>query len=191
MLRETKRERIAWETNTETCRKHPSKGCQNRLPPQSLVEEQELGWALTLSSFIASKKNTDMPATVLYEKQPQNASANTSICIHYLTCSSPVQKFRSISVLWFWYSASMNFQSQCHQGCHHLKAWLSLGDLHPKWFMLKAIGKRPQFLTYTNCPSLFERAQMKRSFSQSRAQEGTKVRARSHPVLVALTIEAE
>lgn len=143
-------------------------------------------WALTLSSFIASKKSTDTLATILYEKQPQNASVNPSIRMHYLTCSSPVQKCCDSGT-----ASLMNLQSQCHQGCHHLKAWPSLGDLHPRWSVLKAVGKRSQFLTYTHCQSLFECAQMKKSFSQSRAQEGTKVRARSHPVLIALTIEAE
>lgn len=51
-----------------------------------------------LSSFIASKKSTDMLATILYEKQPQNASKHSHALSHMqFPCSEVLCLWDSVS----------------------------------------------------------------------------------------------
>lgn len=75
---------------------------------------------------------------------------------HSLSTFSVDQKSEWLS----WYRSGSVFcgvavkMSQSSQGCSHLKAWLGLKDLLPRWRTHMAVDWRPQFLRSSPCGPL-------------------------------------
>lgn len=140
---------VSWSTKRERIpqkrRKHPSKESQNCLPSQTLLWKNRK-WVLLCSASIANENPTDMLPTILCEKQPQYALPNL-ICMHYLTHGP---QLRSSGTSWCCGSGIgpfLSLVSKPSSGLPSSEGWLRLGDVLPRWLILKALISHLQGLS--------------------------------------------